>query len=138
VLDIELHGMLKDAVRNLTERDQPTIEKCLQAVSSDLAAANKVSALSQRKPTKTASHTVGSSRKRNKGGRPRKWEALWAVIRREDQKKPKRKDQAIANTYNREYSRSIADGKMERANDRKVVEVRRDYGKRDQNDKSAD
>ena len=60
----------------------------------------------------------------NKGGRPPEREALWKVIQRMDKQNPKPKDQTIANTYNQEQSRPIAERKLKSATAEDVASVR--------------
>lgn len=79
-------------------------------------------------PTPVAAKMVQSGGKRravqHTGGRPRKWDTLWTIIKEKDAEKPKPKDQAIANAYNQKYARSINDGKLKRATKVIVARVR--------------
>jgi hypothetical protein len=60
----------------------------------------------------------------NRGGRPREWDKLWAVIQEQDKAKTKPTDKRIASIYNQEQSNPIAAGKLKRATAAIVVSVR--------------
>jgi hypothetical protein len=60
----------------------------------------------------------------NRGGRPRKWDALWAVIREQDAKTPKPKDTRIAGEYNRKYGSQVGQNEKMRATAEIVRQVR--------------
>jgi len=66
----------------------------------------------------------------NKGGRPRQWDKLWAMIQQADGRDPKPMGQDIANEFNRHYGRPIGEGKMKRATASIVAKVRNNYSDR--------
>ena len=69
---------------------------------------------------------------KNTGGRPRKWEDLWAVIQEKDRQVPKLADKAIAAAYNRKYGSQLGDGagKRKHASATIVTRVRYERTKR--------
>jgi hypothetical protein len=82
------------------------------------------------RPTAKGSKPATKTRT-NCGGRPRKWDKLWAVIQEQDGKVPKPKDAKIAAVYNQQYG--ISTGSPKRATVDIVRQVR--YARRKQNPK---
>jgi hypothetical protein len=92
-----------------------------------------LSQLSQR--VRTVLETLRKAEKallRKPGGRPRKWNHLWELIKKHGATQGIGEDKAIAKEHNKLCAAKIKAGTCERIDAAKVARVRADYGKRSQ------
>jgi hypothetical protein len=70
-----------------------------------------------------------------RGGRPRKWDRVWRIIKKHGSETGTGDDQAIANEHNKVCGSKLSNGKCKKIDAVKVKQIRYEYGNRKRKNK---